>query len=217
MSFNESIICDRLKSMNIAFESKNIMGLNFKEKKVLRELLQKYKDVIKNKKKYINVENIDNESKSDDDFSDEAYEDEREEDDEEEDEEEKSSSDPDEQSCSEESSGGSSENSESQQESEENRDGHTYSPSLGDIEKGSCRSFDSKQIKNLAIKYDPKILKHKKIESGSIKSQIVLDPKGRKSSFKTSILKDQELRGERVSAGRTDSSTWNAITTTTSK
>lgn len=39
MSFNESLICDKLKQLNINFEPRSIMSLGNKDKKELRELI----------------------------------------------------------------------------------------------------------------------------------------------------------------------------------
>lgn len=45
--------------------------MNNKNKILLKQLLLNYNEIIKNQKKYLNVENIDNESKTDDEESDE--------------------------------------------------------------------------------------------------------------------------------------------------
>jgi hypothetical protein len=51
----------------IEYDTSKLVELSFKEKKILRELILSYKNVLINKSKFINIENLDNESKSEDD------------------------------------------------------------------------------------------------------------------------------------------------------
>ena len=54
----------------IEFDTSKIIQLQYKERKILRELIHSYKDVLINKSNFKNIENLENESKSDDEFSD---------------------------------------------------------------------------------------------------------------------------------------------------
>jgi hypothetical protein len=54
----------------IEFDTSKLVELQSKERKILKELILSYKDVLINKSKFTNIENLENENKSDEDYSD---------------------------------------------------------------------------------------------------------------------------------------------------
>lgn len=87
------LICKNMNDLNIDYSVSKILELSQKEKRILRELIKKYQQILMHQSKYVNVEHLDNELKSDVDAD---YDDEEDEDEEdiEEEEEQDSSSDP---------------------------------------------------------------------------------------------------------------------------
>ena len=74
------LICKNMSDLNIDYSVSRILELSVTEKRVLRELIKKYQEILMQQSKYVNVEHLDNELKSDVDAD---YDDEEEEEDEE--------------------------------------------------------------------------------------------------------------------------------------
>ena len=89
------LICKNLSDLNIDYSVSRILELSVSEKKMLRKLIKSYQEILVHQSKYVNVEHLDNELKSDVDAD---YDDEEGDEDEEED----SSSEPHQESSSEE-------------------------------------------------------------------------------------------------------------------
>ena len=75
------LICENLSDLDIDYSVSRLLQLSTKEKKILKGLIKKYHEILMHKNKYINVEQLDNELKSD---LDDEYDDEEEEEEEEE-------------------------------------------------------------------------------------------------------------------------------------
>ena len=58
----------------IDFDTSKIIELQYKERKILKELIHSYKNVLVNQSKFKNIENLENEGKSDEEYSDEYIE-----------------------------------------------------------------------------------------------------------------------------------------------
>ena len=59
------MICANLQNLSIDFDVNTILKLGPQEKRILKEKIIQFNDVIKRQRKYRNIENLDNESKSD--------------------------------------------------------------------------------------------------------------------------------------------------------
>ena len=60
----DALICTNLQNLNIDFDVNAILKLGHRERGILKDKIVQFHDVIKRQRKYINIENLDNESKS---------------------------------------------------------------------------------------------------------------------------------------------------------
>lgn len=59
------LICKNMMDLNIDYNVSKILELSKQEKRILRELIKKYQEILMHQSKYVNVEHLDNELKSD--------------------------------------------------------------------------------------------------------------------------------------------------------